>query len=66
MLDQISASGFYEQLEAWIEEQNKIGNLPGIPNATGIEVLAPGYLFDVYGTGMARYEIQCRVTYLEY
>lgn len=66
MLDQISASGFYEQLEAWIEEQNKIGNLPGIPKATGIEVLAPGYLFDVYGTGMAKYEIQCRVTYLEY
>lgn len=66
ILDQISASGFYEQLEKWINEQNDIGNLPDIPNIQSIEVLAPGYLFDVYGTGMAKYEIQCRVTYLEY
>ena len=64
--DQIEASGFYEELEKWIDEQDKIKNFPDIPGVIGIEAIAPGYLFDLTAVNMAKYEIQCRVIYSEY
>ena len=56
---------FYEDFSAWIQEQNKIGNLPrlaGSCTAQGIEVLTEQYLDDVGNTD-ARYQIQCRLVY---
>lgn len=60
-------SGFFEELEEWLETQNKNGNLPTLDGgrvADSIEIISSGYLFGVtqdmkYG----RYEIQCRLLY---
>ena len=64
IVDQIEASGFYEKLADWIEEQNSNDNLPDIPGAQRIEVMAPGYMYDATQT-TAVYQIQCRVLYIK-
>lgn len=64
IVDQIEASGFYEKLSDWIEEQNNNDNLPDIPGAQRIEVMAPGYMYDATQT-TAVYQIQCRVLYIK-
>lgn len=58
-------SRFYEDFAAWIDEQNKKGNLPPLPpplSAQSIEVLSDDYLFDL-GEMDARYQLSCRITY---
>lgn len=60
-------SGFFEELEEWLDTQNKEGNLPDLGDgktAEAIEVVSNGFLFGVtsdwkYG----RYEIQLRLLY---
>ena len=64
IVDQIEASGFYEKLADWIEEQNNNDNLPDIPGAQRIEVMAPGYMYDATQI-TAVYQIQCRVLYIK-
>ena len=54
----------YEKLADWIEEQNSNDNLPDIPGAQRIEVMAPGYMYDATQT-TAVYQIQCRVLYIK-
>lgn len=63
----IENSEFFEKLEEWLEEQNRVGNMPTLDEgkyADKIEVTSNGYLFGVtedmrYG----RYNIQCRLLY---
>lgn len=60
-------SGFFENLQEWMEEQNSVGNLPNLSEgkeADRLEITSNGYLFGVtpdmkYG----RYQIQCRLLY---
>ena len=64
VLDQIQACGFYEDLQAWIEEQNDSGNLPEIVGIQSIEVKMPGCIISA-DSEVAFYQIQCRLTYLK-
>ena len=62
----IENSGFYQQFEEWIEEQNNKRNLPILENAKQcpvlIETVQSGYLYDAE-TDMGQYQIQCRLVY---
>ena len=62
----IENSGFYQQFEEWIEEQNNKRNLPILESAkqcpVSIETVQSGYLYDAE-TDMGQYQIQCRLVY---
>lgn len=63
----IENSGFYEAFSDWLEVSSERGELPELfegMNATKIEALSSGYLFDVAEDfETARYQIQCKLTY---
>ena len=61
---QIENSGFFEQFQEWLDEQNRMDKLPELKDATphAIEALTSGYLFD-NDSDQARYQIQCRLVY---
>lgn len=67
VIGNLANSAFYEQFAAWLEDQNKTGNLPELGvgrTAQKIETTTTGYL--LYGeANTARYQIQCRLTYYE-
>lgn len=66
-LQQVAASGFWEQLVLWIETQARRRNLPALPDglkATKIEVTSAQYLYRA-GATTARYQIQLRLEYLQ-
>ncbi|MBQ7975405.1 MAG: hypothetical protein IJ300_06935 [Clostridia bacterium] len=67
-LTNLENNGFYEQLEAWINENNRAKKFPQLGDgkyAQRVECLTHGYNYGQDGkTG--RYQIQCRVIYLEY
>ena len=61
----IARSDFYERFQAWIEEQNKLRNLPALdePNtAQSLSCLTSGYLYTAT-EDTAQYQIQLRLTY---
>ncbi len=58
---------FYENLENWISQQNRLGILPQLPDGDtplSVEVLSSGYVMD-NDTKTARYQIQCRLKYIK-
>ena len=63
----IENSGIYEAFAEWLEEQSNNDNLPSLgegKQATKIEAMSSGYLFDISGDlTNARYQIQCRLIY---
>ena len=64
-LQTMSASGFYEDLCDWVEAQSRAGILPELPEgmyADSIEVLSPGYIYDITGKN-ARYQMPMRLIY---
>lgn len=64
-IQNIQNSSFYEKFADWIDEQNRIGNVPDLPEhcyAEEIEVLSNGYMFDG-SMRNARYQIQLRLLY---
>lgn len=66
-LQNIQNSAFYERFSDWVEDQNKSGNLPELPDgmeAQGIYVVSSGYLFGESKTS-ARYQIQLRLEYFK-
>ena len=66
-IQNIQNSTFYEQFAEWIEEQNRNGNLPKLPegmHANELEVLSPGYIFDIT-TKYARYQLPLRLIYFK-
>lgn len=64
VIDQINAFNFYEKLEAWIKEQNKIDNLPNIAGVQSLETMSPAFLYSAENS-TALYQIQFKLTYLE-
>lgn len=60
-------SGFYEDLCDWVEAQSRAGILPVLPEgmtAESIEVMSPGYIYDVTGK-FARYQMPMRLIYIK-
>lgn len=67
VLQSIDNSAFYEDLQAWVEEQSARRILPELGpgrTAQGIEVLSSAYLYQG-GPNTARYQIQCRLVYYQ-
>ncbi len=65
--ENLSKSGFFEQLAAWVEQQNRLHILPQMPEGQEpckLEALTAGYLFSSEGD-TARYQIQLRLTYYQ-
>lgn len=66
-LQNIGVSAFYEKFAEWVEEQNKIGNYPEMPEGCypqQLSVLSPGYLYDATMKS-ARYQIQLQLDYIK-
>ncbi len=62
---QIEAANFYENLQDWFEEQNKLEKLPVLEKGLSpvrIETLTSGYVMST-DSKTARYQIQCRLIY---
>ena len=67
VLQNLSNSGFYENLAAWLEEQTKAGNFPDLPEGKDpqkIEAQSTGYLFTAEPDS-GKYQIQCRLQYFQ-
>ncbi len=67
VLINIEASGFYNALIDWIEEQNQAKNLPVLPtgrSSQSLEVLTQAYLYEA-DEDRARYQIQARLLYYQ-
>lgn len=62
----LNNSRFYDEFSKWIDEQNYIGELPNGYNFETLkaEVLSGGYVVEAE-SDRARYQISCRITYLE-
>ncbi len=63
----IDNSGFYEDFSSWVEAQNDTNNLPtldGSKTPIKVEVLTSAYVFQA-DAETARYQIQCRLIYME-
>ena len=66
-LQNIANCGFYEHFADWIEEQNRIGELPELREgltSQKIECTSTGYAMQV-DEDTARYQIQLRLTYFK-
>lgn len=64
---QIQSSGFYEQLEAWVNQQNRLKLYPKTPPGTTpikLECLTDGYLIAAEEDA-GWYQIQLKLTYLQ-
>lgn len=58
---------FYEDFCGWVEEQNKAGNLPEMPEgceAQSLTVLAPGFMMDATMEN-AYYQVQLQLRYFK-
>lgn len=64
VLQNLANLGFYDEIIAWIYEQNKTKNFPAIREGTVISIMPTltQYLFEA-GSDAARYQIQCKLTY---
>lgn len=67
VITNLANAGFYESIADWMDSQTRQGNLPVLAQgktAMKIETLSSGYISEE-GTTDARYQIQCRLTYLQ-
>lgn len=63
----IQNESFYEEFCNWVEEQNKNGNLPEMPEgceAQALDVLAPGFMMDATMEN-AHYQVQLQLRYFK-
>lgn len=66
-LQNIANSGFFENLSDWFEVQTSAENFPELPSGMEpelIEAQSTGYLFTT-SPDKAKYQIQCRLVYLQ-
>ena len=66
-IQNIQSSEFYEQFADWVEEQDRLGNFPELPEGCypqSLAVLSSGHIFGAT-PHTARYQIQLRLTYLK-
>lgn len=61
---QLENSGFFEEFERWIENNNRTGKLPNVSGAIKVEILTSGYLMNAEAD-TASYQIQLRLLYRE-
>lgn len=64
---QIDNLSFYEDFELWLQQKNDVEDLPELDQsreARSIETVTSGYAF-IPGTETARYQIQCKLTYVQ-
>ena len=65
-LENMNTAKFFEEFEAWIEEQNSKKIYPTVEDpkvrVTRIETTTSSYLYDS-DTTTARFQIQCKITY---
>lgn len=64
-IQNMANSTFYEDFANWIDQQNKLGVLPSLPDGCtpeAIKALSSGYLFSEDGKN-ARYQIQIELIY---
>ena len=64
-IQNIQNSAFYEDFADWIEEQDRLGNYPEMPEGCTpqeLAVMSPGYIFDM-SMRSARYQIQLQLNY---
>jgi hypothetical protein len=67
-LQNLANLGFYESLAKWLESQTISGNFPVMENdkiPQKIEAQSTGYLQNAFDGNNARYQIQCRLIYLQ-
>lgn len=67
VLQNLSNSGFYENLSAWLERQTRAKIFPILPDGKKpqkIEAQSTGYLFTT-GPDAGKYQIQCRLQYFQ-
>lgn len=67
VLQNLSNSGFYENLSAWLERQTRANIFPILPDGKipqKIEAQSTGYLFTT-GPDAGKYQIQCRLQYFQ-
>lgn len=67
VLQNLSNSGFYENLSAWLERQTRAKIFPILPDGKKpqkIEAQSTGYLFTT-GPNAGKYQIQCRLQYFQ-
>ena len=64
LAENASVSGFFEELEAWLEAQNSAGNFPAISGGVplALEIVKSGAIKDTARTS-ARVEIELRLLY---
>lgn len=65
VLQNLTNSGFYEQLTNWLEQQTNKRAFPILPRGMqglSIKAQSAGYLFSAY-EDVAKYQIQCRLIY---
>lgn len=55
---------FYENFAEAVKEKNKKKELPGIEGIQSIETISNGYMIDI-NSGVAVYQIQMRIVYIE-
>ncbi len=67
VLNNISATGFWDDFELWIENQNKLKNYPTMKAGQKIQSIYVTSSYYLYSTGpdTARYQIQITVTYYQ-
>lgn len=66
-LNNMANCGFYEAFADWLEQQDKKGSYPSLPDGKtpiAIKPLTGGYLFDA-GPDAGRYQIQCQLIYIQ-
>ena len=60
-------TAFYEQLQAWLEKQTDIGNLPALgegKKARDLQILSSGYVYDT-GDSTAIYQMELSLLYIQ-
>lgn len=65
-LERLASMGFYEAFADWLESQSEAGDLPSLATgkeATWIEAISSGYLFEQGESDNGIYQIQCRLLY---
>lgn len=67
VLQNLANLGFFDEIIAWIYEQNKAKNLPEIREGKAVSIMPSltQYLFEA-GTDNGRYQIQCKMLYRRY
>lgn len=66
--NQADNMAWFEKFQAWVEERNLFRDLPDLgpgKSCKSMEIVSTAYPFSVSEDGMARYQVQMKITYLQ-